>query len=194
MIWLFGLPILEFFNPRAAGIVHALLQNDVGQSNTLDQRFELWRYSIDVMKSSPWFGEGTGQVINVITQTHSHSHNVFLDLGRTLGLPGLLGSVLFILTGCWLALKTLARVSRIPPHAGSYLNGRATIVGAAFAVLSYVLSNQMSDSIGPSTSVFLWLSLGLLLRRHDIIFTEPMRAQFVPELPHSIQQKNKATT
>ena len=171
LLWLFGLPLLEFFNPRAAHILTELLVEDNGQSNrTVDQRFEMWQHSIDVMKSSPLFGAGTGQKIDVVSQIHSHSHNLFMDLGRTTGIPGLVGGMLFILASCWLAVRSLARLSDLPGTLGKHLHGRALIVGAAFATLSYVLSNQMSDSLGPSTSVFFWLTIGVLLRRNDLIF------------------------
>ncbi|MFK7994599.1 MAG: O-antigen ligase family protein [Granulosicoccus sp.] len=172
-IWFGGLPVLEFFNPRAATIIQGMLGGGTGESNTVDQRMELWHYSVNVMQNSPWFGEGTGQKIDVITQTHSHSHNVFLDLGRTVGIPGLIGSLVFMLITAWLAFRTLVRVSRIPPHEGAFMHGRAVLIGAAFAAVSYMLSNQMSDSLGPSTSVFLWLSLGLLIKRHELLFSWP---------------------
>lgn len=172
LFWLFGLPVLEFFNPRAAGILVGLMNEDSGQSaSTLDQRYDMWRYSLDVIKLSPLFGEGTGQKIDVITKVHSHSHNVFMDLGRTTGIPGLVGGLIFVLAGCWLAISSLIRLMQLPDAAGRHLHGRALVAGAAFANLSYVLSNQMSDSLGPSTSVFLWLTIGVLLRRHELVFS-----------------------
>ncbi|MFK8080958.1 MAG: O-antigen ligase family protein [Granulosicoccus sp.] len=168
-----GMPILEFFNPRAAGIIQGMIDGGSGESNTVDQRMELWSYSVNVMQTSPWFGEGTGRHIDVITQTHSHSHNVFLDLGRTVGIPGLIGSLFFMILATLLAYKTLARVSGISPQQGPFMNGRAVVIGASFSAISYMLSNQMSDSLGPSTSVFLWLCLGLMLKRHEIVFSWP---------------------
>ncbi|NND91190.1 MAG: O-antigen ligase family protein, partial [Granulosicoccus sp.] len=190
-IWFLGLPVLEFFNPRAAGILQSLIQGNGSEANTINSRMELWTYSIGVMKSSPWFGEGTGQLIDVITQTHSHSHNVFLDLGRTVGIPGLVGSVMFILIAIWLSVKTLIRISSIPAQTGSLLHGRAMVIGAVFAVFSYILSNQMSDSLGPSTSVFLWLCLGLVLRRHEMVFFQTGS----PESTHYMSgNKNIKTT
>ncbi|MFK7861601.1 MAG: O-antigen ligase family protein [Granulosicoccus sp.] len=173
-IYFGGMPILEFFNPRAAGIIQDMISGGSGESNTVDQRMELWSYSVHVMQTSPWFGEGTGVPIDVITQTHSHSHNVFLDLGRTVGIPGLLGSLLFMILITWLAFRTLAKVAAISQQHGEFMHGRAVVIGAAFSAISYMLSNQMSDSLGPSTSVFLWLCLGLLLKRHEILFRWPM--------------------
>lgn len=171
LIWVFGLPILEFFNPRAAAILTQLITSKSIEGSTVAQRYELWQYSLDVIRNFPLFGEGTGQPINVITQVLSHSHNVFLNLGRTTGIPGMVGGLVFILVACWLAIRTIVRVSAVPDAIGSRLHGRAFLIGAGFAVLSYVLSNQMSDSLGPSTSVFLWLSVGVLLRRHELVFS-----------------------
>ncbi len=172
LIWAFGLPLLEIFNPRAVEILRGVIGSENAGPSTLDLRFELWHHSLDVMREKPVFGEGTGQSINVITQVHTHSHNVFMDLGRTSGIPGMVGGLVFIFAACWLAIMTVVRLAAVPNSIGSHLHGRAILIGAAFAVLCYVLSNQMSDSLGPSTSVFLWLSVGVLLRRHDLIFSE----------------------
>jgi len=167
-----GMPVLERFNPRAASIIQSkLIERDAGNS-TLDQRMELWNYSVNVIKSSPLFGEGVGQRIVVANQDLSHSHNVFLDIGRTVGIPGMAGTIIFILAIIWLAFRTLSRLIAIPVVISDRMRGRAIVIGSGFAALSYILSNQMSDSLGPSTSIFFWLCTGLLLRRHELLFTD----------------------
>jgi O-antigen ligase len=178
IVWWGGMPVLEQFNPRAAEIIQSkLIERNAGNS-TLDQRFELWNYSLKVMQSSPMFGEGVGQRIKVADQDLSHSHNVFLDMGRTVGIQGMAGTTMILVTIIWLAFKTLARVAAIPITLAAQMPGRAIVIGSGFAVLSYILSNQMSDSLGPSTSIFFWLCTGLLLRRHDLLFTdEPVYEQ-----------------
>ncbi len=172
IVWWGSMPVLERFNPRAAEIIQSkLIERNAGNS-TLDQRFELWNYSLKVMQRSPMFGEGAGQRIMVADQDLSHSHNVFLDMGRTVGIPGMVGTTIFLIAIIWLAFKTLARVVAIPIELAAQMHGRAIIIGSGFAVLSYILSNQMSDSLGPSTSIFFWLCTGLLLRRHDFLFDD----------------------
>lgn len=172
LVWWAGMPVLEKFNPRAAGIIQARLIDRNAGNSTLEKRMELWSYSVEVVKSSPLFGEGVGQRIVVADQNLSHSHNVFLDMGRTVGIPGMAGTIIFMLAIIWLALRTLARVLAIPIELSARMHGRPIVVGSGFAVLSYVLSNQMSDSLGPSTSIFFWLCTGLLLRRHELLFTD----------------------
>lgn len=168
-----GLPFVKLFNPRAAMLLEAQLHGsptpDAGPSS-LDTRMELWRYSIDAMRRSPLLGEGAGQRFDVILEDVTHSHNIFLDLGRTTGIPGLLAGIVMAAACLWLAYTTLRRLASLPADTAAALSGRAAIVGACFAIFSYILSNQMSDSFGPSTSVFFWLCVGLVLRRHDLVF------------------------
>ena len=173
-----GLPLLEAVNPRAAAILTDLVVGTgVSENGTVAQRMEMWVHSIEEARRSPLFGQGTGQKIDTTAQIHSHSHNVFVDLLRTTGVPGMFAALLFLSAGCWLAARTLLRVARLPTALLRRLPGYPILVGASFATFSYVASNQMSDSFGPSTSVFFWLCVGLLLRRHDLLFADPPTAE-----------------
>lgn len=185
-----GIPLLEYFNPRAAGILTDLLfgGGGVSENTTVSQRIEMWSHSLNEVRRSPLFGQGTGQKIDTTAQLHSHSHNMFVDLARTTGLPGLMSALLFVIASCWLAIRTLSRVLSLPAHLTPHLAGLPIVVGACFAILSYIASNQMSDSFGPSTSVFFWLCVGLLLRRHELLFenefseaSEEISTQMPPE-------------
>ena len=176
-----ALPVLERFNPRAAMILETRLAGESVERSTIDQRVELWRHSLEVMRESPLFGEGTGQEIDTVGQAYTHSHNVFLDLGRTVGVPGVAGALVFVLAACWLSLGTLRRVAALPPALVPRLPDRAIVIGASLAVPSYVLSNQMSDSLGPSTSVFFWLCLALVMRRDELLFPRAAPATSLPD-------------
>jgi len=171
---LFGsLPLLELVNPRAATIIADLVVGSgVSENATVAQRFDMWSHSLEEVRRSPLFGQGTGQRIDTTAQVHSHSHNMFVDLARTTGIPGVMSALTFILVGCWMAVGTLLRLARLPADVVPELRGFPFIIGASFAVFSYVASNQMSDSFGPSTSVFFWLCVGLLLRRDDLLFND----------------------
>ena len=204
-IALLGPPILGTVNPRAASILKETANEGVGENATVAERLNMWAFCVDVMRESPLFGQGTGQVIDTKRRRsgstserilYSHAHNVFFDLGRTTGVPGLLGGLLFILLSCAFAIGTLLRVLKLPARVVPHLPGHAIVVGAGFALLSYVLSNQMSDSFGPSTSVFFWLCLGILLRRDELLFArlpppvprrdDPQRSPVVAPRPASV--------
>ena len=169
-----GMPLLELFNPRAAAILTDLVVGSgAGENVTVAQRLDMWSHSLEEVRHSPLFGQGTGQRIDTTAQVHSHSHNMFVDLARTTGIPGVAGALLFVLSSCWLAARTLLRLARLPAHfllAPS--SGSPLVAAACLALFSYVLSNQMSDSFGPSTSVFFWLCVGLVLRRDDLLHAD----------------------
>ena len=173
-----GMALLELFNPRAAAIIADLVVGSgVGESATVVQRMDMWLHSLDELRRSPLFGQGTGQLIDTTTQVHSHSHNMFIDLARTTGIPGLAGALLFVLVSCWLAVRTLLRLARLPAPLLQASTGAPAVIGACFAIFSYVASNQMSDSFGPSTSVFFWLCVGLVLRRDDLLHADETGAR-----------------
>jgi len=168
----FGIPILEYINPRAASILVEYVEPGDGGDGvkSIDQRKQLWSYSIDTIINKPFFGEGTSQHIVVYGQTHTHSHNVFLDYGRTMGVPALMLILLMVFSILFFVVSTLLTMVRDRPTDADAMFNRALVVGCGFTVVSYVLSNQMSDSFGPSTSCFFWMAVGVLIRREDIIF------------------------
>jgi hypothetical protein len=53
------------------------------------------------------------------------------------------------------------QLAAIPTSPMSDTQSRGPFVGSLMAMLSYLLSNQMSDSFGPSTLPFFYLFLGL---------------------------------
>lgn len=169
-IGIFGPDLLETLNPRAARLVNAYITGDIGQGSTVHARSFLWNHSIEQMANSPLTGDGAGQRIRIHDQDHSHSHNIFLDLGRTLGVPGLVLCVLLLSLIIGLSLHTLLVIGSAIGRTSLPAFESAMLVGAAFSTLTYIASNQMSDSFGPSTSTFFWLSAGLVIRRNDLLF------------------------
>ncbi len=194
-----SLPVIKLFNPRAAMLLDAQISGTPGSeagTSTVDTRLALWRYSIDAMRARPVLGEGAGQRLDLILEDVTHSHNVFLDLGRTTGVVGLALGIILCVTCLWLAITTLHRLATLPAALSAELPGRAVAAGVSFAIVSYLLSNQMSDSFGPSTSVFFWLCVGLALRRHDVVFgisRARFRGQTAEPLVHPVAHPIGAT-
>lgn len=158
--------VLQSFNPRAAGtLAHfATAQEAV----TVSQRFILWKHGIDTGMQNPWLGEGAGQLtVHPLThEVYTHSHNLFVDYFRTLGLPGLIVIAFLVFSVLALVVRMYFRlqVDRVLPR-----ERRATILGLMASVVTFFLSNQLSDSFGPSTTPFFWVVLVLLIYNAQIL-------------------------
>lgn len=163
LLFYFSLPILELINPRAASIINNFILYGGDGAHSVRQRSYLWDYSLSTIIRSPWFGEGTGQKFFANGELTNHSHNIFLDFGRTIGIPGIVGISAIVFSSVFISVRTLL-IIRKKQQTYSIL----VLAGSCFAVISYVLSNQMSDSFGPVTSFFFWLCLGIVLRRRDM--------------------------
>lgn len=147
---------LEIINPRA----HRLLVTFAveGEAPSLMARDYVHASALDDGFAAPLTGVGAGQL--ALNGRYTHSHNVFLDSFRTLGVPGLAFVFCQLTAAVLLALSALAQVVRPPTQAAA---DRIVLTGFAFSVLSYIASNQMSDSFGPSTSPLFWLCLAGLV-------------------------------
>lgn len=70
-----------------------------------DPRWEIWAVALDNIRADPWTGSGFGRrVFSFLNPTmvqadgqHWHAHNVLLDKGVQMGIPGILAFVLLIL-------------------------------------------------------------------------------------------------
>lgn len=156
----FGIMILEILNPRALKILTDFFSD--GEVRSLQARAQLWDHSVQQLVASPFLGHGAGQPLSLYEggRRITHSHNVFLDIARTLGAPGL---VVF----CIVVVGVVAL------SVGSFLKAvfaneadqrvRVETIALAIGSCAYLAANISSDSMGPSTSVFLWMAFFLCL-------------------------------
>jgi O-antigen ligase len=147
---LIGYNALDILNPRAKHLLDSFAGGEVIPSWA--HREAIWDAAIATGLEHPLLGQGAGQLgLGGVT----HSHNVFLDAFRTLGVPGLAGVVLEV--GC-------VMVMLIPIIAHGF-KGRLPLLPAATAAgcLAYIIANQSSDSFGPSTIPIFWIVLALTL-------------------------------
>ncbi|MDX8513104.1 O-antigen ligase family protein [Mesorhizobium captivum] len=153
-----SLATLQFLNPRAYRLLS--LQLSGGEAHSIVSRQKLWSISIDLGLSHPFMGVGAGQWVGDIAP---HSHNLFIDAFRTLGVPGLaLVSVIVVLVVAYLISSVLhTLVDSGKGEQATEVN--VMVLGTSVAVWNYLVANQMSDSFGPSTSAFFWLPLALLM-------------------------------
>ena len=150
--------MLESLNPRAYRLLS--VQFSGGEAHSMISREQLWSMSIDLGLSHPFLGVGAGQPVGDIAP---HSHNLFIEYFRTLGVPGAaLIAVIALLVTLYLAgavFRTLVGRTR----SGYASDVNVMVLASSVSVWNYLLANQMSDSFGPSTAAFFWLPLALLM-------------------------------
>lgn len=154
-----GIIILPLINARAYGVIDSIFLGDeeVNQYGSVVARTGLWQESWNMALAHPLTGVGAGQLMSDGTE---HSHNVFMDAMRTTGFPGLGITMAFIFVVLWYvfgAYGAARRLSRDPRSRLSQDDARGPFIGSLMALISYLVSSQMSDSFGPSTIPFFYM-------------------------------------
>lgn len=153
-----ALQVLYLLNPRALRLLDQFVVEGEA-THSLVSRSVLWADSAAVFLARPVFGMGPGTSIDGLP----HSHNVLLDYARTLGAPGL---VLMSVKLAVILGSSAAMVLRSARAKSADLGARYLCIGLALGPVAYIASNFSSDSLGPTTSPFLYsvLFLGLAAR------------------------------
>ncbi|KUM26165.1 hypothetical protein AU467_04065 [Mesorhizobium loti] len=158
LLLLASLQTLQHFNPRAYGLLFTQLSG--GEAHSVVSRERLWAISIDLGLAHPFRGVGAGQWVGDIAP---HSHNLFIDYFRTLGVPGAaLVTVIVLLVTTYMTSAVLGTLIGTGTSE-DVTKADVMVLGASVSVLNYIVANQMSDSFGPSTAAFFWLPLALLI-------------------------------
>lgn len=154
VLLLIGLNVLEVLNPRAANLIYTFLSAE-GEVRTVSQRMLLWQQGIQEGMQRPLLGAGAGQTtVHPLTgEIYPHSHNAVVDYFRTLGVPGLLFSLLMMGSVLMFSLRSLFKM--IGNKSISKCD-KGYVIGLSIGVIAYIVSNQVSDSFGPSTSPIFW--------------------------------------
>ncbi|MDQ0838832.1 O-antigen ligase family protein [Sphingomonas faeni] len=156
-----GALILPLINARAFTVLDTIFAGDeeVNQYGSVLARKGLWQESWDMALAHPMTGVGAGQLMSDGTE---HAHNVFMDAVRTTGFPGLGLTITFILAVLWYFLGAYGAARQVGRDDSSRLSeegARGPFIGSLMALISYIVSNQMSDSFGPSTIPFFYMFL-----------------------------------
>lgn len=152
---------LSITNERAYSVLTELTtseEENVGDYRTVVARNELWEESIDMVKLHPLAGVGAGQLMR--DGKTEHSHNVFMDAMRTTGIPGLALTAAFVLGVLWYVFsgyRAAQYLSKDPRSRMAVPGARGPLVGSLMSLVLYILTNQMSDSFGPSTIPFFYM-------------------------------------
>lgn len=149
-------------NDRAIAIPGATATVDQAKSAVkADPRWEIWRFSLEKIAEHPLVGAGLGRYVfrkaypefqpDVVS--HWHAHNMILNKGVQMGVPGML-TFLFL----WLALaRELMRHARKSAAHGSLAVAGLSIAAAVFA------KNMTDDFLVRDVALMFWLVMGLLI-------------------------------
>ena len=149
---------LQSLNPRAYKLLSVQLSG--GEAHSIVSRQRLWSMSIDLGLTHPFIGVGAGQPVGDIAP---HSHNLFIDYFRTLGVPGVaLVAIIVLLVAGYLVAAVLSTLFG-NDRSEDATEANVMVLGSSVSVWNYLAANQMSDSFGPSTAPFFWLPLALLM-------------------------------
>lgn len=144
--------LLSYLNPRAVRLMTAFATQ--GEIQSTGSRKVLWQQSLDAGLDRPFTGVGAGQPVNLVV---AHSHNVFLDYFRTMGIPGLA-----LVGGIVLSVLSICLIASIRSKYIASKSDRSIVIALIISCVSYILSNQLSDSFGPSTYPIFWSCVAML--------------------------------
>jgi O-antigen ligase len=154
LVGIFGVFLLQKLAPQTLISLQILWSDPEGYRSILSRR-EIWIAALTIVKKYPFLGIGAGNTPLLLDVRHCH--NVFIEYYLTMGLLGLITLVFFILCLlfiCWYVV----RISRYMP----FIHG-TRVIGLVLGIVSYLLSNQSSDSFGPTTLPVFWVLVGVLL-------------------------------
>jgi putative inorganic carbon (hco3(-)) transporter len=141
-------------------------------SGTFAFRLGTWRIALWMIHDFPFTGVGLGAFNAVGTRlyplaetNHPGAHNIFLQVGVDLGLPGLVAYLSWLLlnfTLGWLTLRRAARKSDSDLH--------AMMAAALSGLLGYTLHGLVDNGLWNSQAAFIpWLLAALIIQAHQLV-------------------------
>lgn len=142
--------VLSWASPDFFRRVNSILTYGMWEFPSMQTRDMVWKESIQIGLDHPLLGEGAGTRV----YRYAHSHNMFLDYFRGMGVFGLAAAVALVLSavsrGANFLLSTLAK--------GQVDRASDTIVaGMYLGAIFYLIGNQLSDSFSPTTAFLFWI-------------------------------------
>lgn len=143
-----------------------------------DPRWQLWSCASERIASNPWMGYGFGRSLSADALAEScgqeqigefHAHNVFLDAGVQMGLPGMLALI-------WLFVAIGRRYWGYTRSDNDQLR-QIGIVGLLF-IVGVVSKNLTDDFLVRHHSLLFWAITGMLLGLGERLRGQPTAAAY----------------
>jgi O-antigen ligase len=132
---------------------------DIFKNSSLQSRQVLREQAFDLMLAAPLTGVGLGlpgQVLNLDPVDVKHIHNLYLQTGTELGLPGLLANLVLYITLCYLLLQ------RARDHeAGYYRTLALGLLGTLIVFLTHGFFEVITYA--PRAAIIVWGLFGLMI-------------------------------
>lgn len=135
----------------------------LGSLSTLGFRQEVWRWAVAALGDFPFTGCGLGTFREVVRLLYplnvspsfdiAHAHNIFLQVGLDVGLPGLIAYLALLGIAVAVGLQTAHRDAGLRPLA-------LGLVGGLASLHIYGLLDALAP--GSKTAIVFWIALGLL--------------------------------
>jgi O-antigen ligase len=136
-----------FFSDRIMQIMEAF-KNPL-QYKTMNIRYNIWTTAIDLgIKNT--FGVGLYNLQFYLPV--NHAHNIFIEI---LGSTGIYGLIIFVI---YLSMILTKAYKILKVNDGYYCYK----IGMFYSMVSYIVSNNFSDSFGARTHLFFWIITSLL--------------------------------
>lgn len=136
------------------------VMEDPAGYRSMVSRQQIWAGVIKVAGTSPLIGLGAGNTWLYLGS--KHAHNVFLEYFFTMGLIGLFALLFFLVSLFYVCVFSYKATKGMP------LEQRAETIGIIIAIVSYITSNQLSESFGGTTINLLWVLIALLINRVNL--------------------------
>jgi O-antigen ligase len=148
--------IISWASPVTYEKIMTILSVGIVDYPSMQSREILWEESWRLGVEHPWTGTGAGSHLSASGGSQfdrTHSHNLILDYFRGVGAFGALAMLVLLVT---VAVRATS-FYRSTLHKGAQGKWLDTIiVGLYLGALGYIIGNQLSDSLSPSTSFFFW--------------------------------------
>ena len=142
--------VLSWASPDAFKRVENIIAHGIWEYNSMQDRNKIWTESVQIGLAHPLLGAGAGTKV----LGYAHSHNMFADYFRGMGVFGLSAAIALVVSttsrGANFLLSTL--------HKGMTNRPSDTIVvGLYLGAIFYLIGNLLSDSFSPTTSFLYWM-------------------------------------
>lgn len=132
----------------------------IGRAMSNDVRWPVWHACIQALTDHPWIGSGFGlRIFQIAYPQFSangpfwHAHNVLLNKGIQMGVPGIVGFLFLFFSIPWQMLRSLRL---------NGLVGAAVTAGIAMS-LGFLLKNMTDDFFYRESGYVFWLLSGAVL-------------------------------